>query len=470
MVLKVYKNLMQDTLLKRSLIYAVGNIGSKFLLFALVPLYTFYLTQEELGVYDLMISMINLSIPLITFQLSDAVFRWLRDKSSVLEKSVLVSTVFVFLVGVLCFFSIGAYVISHLIDEVKFLEYLIFISFLNSFYVLALQTARGLGFSRLYAVSGLLYAISFLVANVVFLVLLSMAIEGLLISNIIALFVVNIFLIVRTRLYDYVALRYFSFSGLYKYLGYSLPLLPNTISWWAINTVTKFFILFYIGSQSNGVYAVSTKFATILYLVNSVFQLAWQESAIDEYNGLNRNSYFNAVFQKFLKFQILLVIILIPIGKILICFFVEDSFSDAWQFLPILYVSVALQALSGFLGTGYISYRQSLGAMRSSLIGAFSSVAFSFAMIPHFGLFGAAFSSLTGMLVLFLYRLWDTRRFFRVTVPFKSVSLLFLGVLVSIFFTIMFPVSMLLPVMVLGTVFFIFNRRSALIQILRNRK
>ena len=43
-----YKNLAKDTL-----IFAVGGIGTKMILFFLVPLYTNYLSTDEYGIADL---------------------------------------------------------------------------------------------------------------------------------------------------------------------------------------------------------------------------------------------------------------------------------------------------------------------------------------------------------------------------------------------------------------------------------
>lgn len=43
------------TLVKDTLIFAIGNVGSKIILFFLIPLYTAYLTQELYGVFDKLI-------------------------------------------------------------------------------------------------------------------------------------------------------------------------------------------------------------------------------------------------------------------------------------------------------------------------------------------------------------------------------------------------------------------------------
>ena len=61
-------------------IYAIGTIGAKLIAFALMPLYTFFLAKEEMGYFDLSITIIMLMVPFITFDLRDGAFRYLIDK------------------------------------------------------------------------------------------------------------------------------------------------------------------------------------------------------------------------------------------------------------------------------------------------------------------------------------------------------------------------------------------------------
>src|SRR5690606_3136069 len=69
----------KDTLLKNVLIFSIGNLGSRFLVFFLVPLFSYYLSPSEMGFYDLVVITIGLIVPLATIQLSDSIYRWLLD-------------------------------------------------------------------------------------------------------------------------------------------------------------------------------------------------------------------------------------------------------------------------------------------------------------------------------------------------------------------------------------------------------
>ena len=39
-------------LIKGTMIYAIGNFGSKFLSFLIAPLYTYYINPTQMGQYD----------------------------------------------------------------------------------------------------------------------------------------------------------------------------------------------------------------------------------------------------------------------------------------------------------------------------------------------------------------------------------------------------------------------------------
>ena len=73
-------------LIKNTAIVAVGKVCTKFLSFFLLPFYTAVLSTEEYGIVDLFNTYVSLLLPIIVFQIEDALFRFLvdvRDRKSV---------------------------------------------------------------------------------------------------------------------------------------------------------------------------------------------------------------------------------------------------------------------------------------------------------------------------------------------------------------------------------------------------
>ena len=72
---KKSKKLLSDTLL-----FFIGSIGSKFIQFFLVPLYTYTLSTIEYGTSDLLLTTVNFLMPIFSLQVSDALLRFGLDK------------------------------------------------------------------------------------------------------------------------------------------------------------------------------------------------------------------------------------------------------------------------------------------------------------------------------------------------------------------------------------------------------
>ena len=98
-------NKQRSSLAKNTLIYAIGNFGSKILAYVMVLVYSYYITPEELGYYDVVLTTISMVQPLVIFQINDGVFRFLID-SEKNRKAAIVGNVLKFLcmttIGTIC--------------------------------------------------------------------------------------------------------------------------------------------------------------------------------------------------------------------------------------------------------------------------------------------------------------------------------------------------------------------------------
>ena len=68
---------INSKLLTGTIIYAIGNFGTKILSFLIVPMYTYYIASSDMGMYDLVNTTLNMLFPLLTLQIADAAYRWL---------------------------------------------------------------------------------------------------------------------------------------------------------------------------------------------------------------------------------------------------------------------------------------------------------------------------------------------------------------------------------------------------------
>ena len=64
------------TLLKDTLIFGLGNMGTKLILFVMVRLYTSYMSDAEYGIADLVFTIAQLMAPFLSVVIFDAIIRF----------------------------------------------------------------------------------------------------------------------------------------------------------------------------------------------------------------------------------------------------------------------------------------------------------------------------------------------------------------------------------------------------------
>lgn len=422
-----------NKLLKNTLIYTVGNLGSRILSFLIVPLYSFYLSKSELGQYDLLLSSTGIFMPFISLQISDSVYRWLIEAKGSFEvqQRSITSGLMILLI------NSGAFLVLYLLLRrylhVDYAGYVVMILFLIITYTFVQQAVRGLGKNKLYSFSGIIYTGLFLATNCIMLLNNSLNIQALLLSTCFSYSITLLFVIIKSGFFKYINFKRWSWVEVKKMIHYSTPLIPNTISWWLINEVNKFIILSNLTLDDNGIYAIANKFPTILTVINSVFMLAWQDQALEGESGESVKSYNTEVYKNFIRLQLTLSLLLIAISKYVAMYMVGEQFFSAWKYMPLLYLGVCYSSIAGFLGAFYLKTKLTKGLFVTTIVGGIVNVIVSFALIKNIGLYAPALGTFLGFLVVWLMRSTKTSEHVDIKairidmISLTSVSLLFIG-------------------------------------------
>lgn len=413
------------SLLNNTLIYTIGNFGSKILTFALLPLYSYYLNKTEFGNYDLIITTITLAVPIVGFQFSDAIFRWLinhekenNDKSTIISNGLFILLISIALSAILFWLLSLKYNLQSPI-----LIYLLFL--VSIIYPVLQQIIRGLGLNKLFAFSGIVYSFFLVVSTIIFVVFLNYKLDGLLLSSIIANFMAILWLALKGKIITYWDKSKLGLKEIKLMMNYSWPLIPNTISWWLVNSANKYIILFYLGTEFNGTFGLANRFPALLVMINSIFMLAWQESAITNFDDENRKLYFSKIIDGLMWVQIIASSIFAISSEWIVKYFIAKEFYDSWEIMPYLFFGVAFSTFAGFYGTFYLSSKKTKGALYSSVIGGLINVIICYLLIHKYGLQSVSFATFIGYLFLFIIRVFHTKRF--VDIQYNTRSLIFLS-------------------------------------------
>jgi O-antigen/teichoic acid export membrane protein len=394
-----------SSLFKNTLIYTIGNFGSRVLAFILLPIYSFYLNPEELGYYDLILTSLMLLTPLITIQVSESVYRWLLDYPNDEEKknTIVSNGVFILLLSLISSFIL--FVTLKFFTEIQFLNYIFIIFICYSIFVFLQQTIIGLGLNKIYAGVSILNSFLLFCLSVVFIIFLDFKLKGLLYAMIFSNLISILFIVFKINILKYLQQPTINLNLIREFLVYSWPLIPNTISWWLINEVNRFIILWNLDIESNGIFAVAIRFPSILLIINSIFMLAWQDQTIQNYNSKDKNEYNGKIFNSFMKFQICVAIILISSSRFVVHNFFGQAYFESWKFMTLLYIGVVFSSFAAFLGAEYLGAKKTREIFTTTIFGSVINIIISFAFINQIGLFAPAFGTFIGFLIIWLVRL-----------------------------------------------------------------
>lgn len=419
----------ESKLLKNTMIYAIGNFSTKILSFLIVPLYTHYINTADMGVYDLIVTTLTFLSPVITFQLTDGIYRWLLDPEY--DKYIIIKT------GIVRVFSnmalvlvIGAPILLFL--KVSYGILILLMLILQSVFYILQQIARGLKNNYIYVISGIVHSSIFLGLNVLQIVIFNRGIRGLMESQIISCFFSSILLIALQPTIIKAFHVPFSNKTDHEMLKYSLPLIPNAISWSVVNMSDRYIIKYFLGNSANGIYSIAYKFPAVVQIFTNFFYLAWQESSIVEYKSVDRDSYYSNIFSKYFRFLFSLIIALMPITQLYVVCTMDSNYHTAWLYTGFLYLGTVFSALSSFLGTAYQISKRSVGALTTTILAATVNAGVNIIAIKFIGLQAAAFSTFFAYLVLFIVRVFDTKKYFELKVKWKEFWLVAVAALIHV--------------------------------------
>lgn len=410
-----------QTLAANTILMSVGTFGSKLLVFLMVRFYTGYLTPAEYGTADLITQTANLLIPLVSLDITDAVFRFAAERRGGRTEA--------FSVGlrVITLGSAGLLLVIALLQGVPAVRAYGFL--LASFVIascchaLCAHFVRARGNTALFAAQGLFNTDLFIGLNVLFLAVFHWGIRGYVLSTTVANLITTGLFVFRARLWRYAGLA--PRRGLRRQmLRYCIPLIPTAVFWWIMGVSDRYMVKWFLGSDANGIYAVAYKIPTILTILATVFMDAWQLSAIAESDGDRQAHlrFYGRIWDAFASAVFLCAGGIIALSPLLIRLLAEEAYYSAWQYIPVLTLSMAAAAFSNFMGSVYVVTKQSKASFWTSLVGAGSNIVLNLWLIPQIGLQGAAATFLS-CLAVFLIRLVNARQLLPFSLSGRKLAL-----------------------------------------------
>lgn len=445
-------------LAKNSVIFLIGNFGSKVISFFIVPFYTYFLTTQEYGTADLITTTVNLLAPFAMMGMNEAVLRFSASQEDRPELIASNAMLVVIAGWIVCWALLPVFrTFSVIGDNVVLFLLLLCLTSFNSVF---LQLLRGLGQSKAFAANGVVITFVTAVANVISLAVLHTGVEGYLASMIIAQLIGAVQIIVCSRLWNLLARDMLNKVALKKMLIYCIPLIPNSLMWWIMSASDRYVVLLFLGASANGIYNVAQKVPSIVNVVYGVFMQAWQVSAIEERNSESNASFQSTVFQ-YMFIMLAIVSSLIAASAYPVnTFLMSSAYEESWQPVAMLSLANFFSCVGAFFGVTYVVTKESKRAFITAAFGAVVNVVLTLCLVPAIGIMGAAIATAISYFAVAVIRGRDTRKFVHIKFKWNEIipSITVLLVQTSISFLPYNPVLLAVNFLFFGLLLIVLRR------------
>jgi len=416
-----YKKLAFNTM-----IFAIGNFGSKILVLLLTRLYTNNISSADSSTKELLEITANFLLPIFTFSMTEAIIRFGLDnkynKAEVFSTATVLNTV-----------GLAAMLIlSPLFRLVSFLDfidgYLILLLVYvctSAFRALCSQFVRARGMVKLFALDGILATLTLFIFNIFFIAKFHWGVKGFMLSVILSDFCSAAFLFAVAGLYRYLSLKCYNKRLAGSMMRFAVPLIPTVIMWVITGFSDRLFIRYMhsdhvqLGSSAAGIYGYATKVPNLISMVSTIFFSAWNMSAIMENDSEDRSSFYEKVYGAYEALLFIASAFLIAGVQIVTPLFVStknfSEYGDVYKYTPVLVVAVLFMCLDQFLSSIYTATKHTQNSFWTSFAASMANIVLNFFLIPEWGIQGASIATFLSYYLCFWARIIDARYY----VPFR---------------------------------------------------
>ena len=446
---------------KDTIIYVLGAVSSRLLSFILIPIYVRYLTPDDYGILELFAVSIVLSAIFLRFGLENALLRFYFETNDLKERGKIVFTCFIFITIPSLLICSGVFIFADII-ALLFFRHTLYSSFLRVtavaiFFSVITMIPNQLFMlnkeSKLFSIINVCYIVAGFILNIIFIVFLKKGVYGVLVGN--------MYLYILTAIACFYIKRHsitpsFSIIALSKMLVYSIPFIFVGFFVWVINCADRYFMVQFVSTHELGIYSVANRFAQVIMLIVSAFQMGWYPFAY----SVMASEKAKEMYKWTLRIYVALM------GGVIISFsfFLGDVFGVFLtpEFSPPVGAVLILSLGFVFWGAYHIFFigsgiaKKSLGLVGIAGLAAVINTMSNFFLIPKYGLLGASYSTLFAFFFMAVFMYIYSQRHYKIEYGFGRilpnvlfiVLLIYFGGLINLSSTLL-PIKLTLKVVLI---------------------
>lgn len=458
-------------LLKNTAIIALGKLGTQIVSFLLLSLYTSKLTTSEYGTYEFLVTLSTFLLPIITLLIEESMFRFLIDAEDKKDKEKIITATIFYMI-----FGTGIFtIIASIFTVITHYNYgVLFIFFVISNILIALSNclSRGLGQIKVYSISNFILGILTIILNILFIVTFKMQADGLLLANTIANTLTAFIVLYILKFGRFISTENFSKSKLKEMIIYSIPLVPNNLSWIIISLSDRLMLTWMVGSDDNGIYSVANRFPNIIYTCYGFFSTAWKESAARIVKEESKTGYYNSIYKDLKTFLRAITIGLIAVMPFVFSLLIiNENYNEAYYYIPILAIGIYYTNMSNFYGGIFTAFKNTRIMGTTTVLGAIINIGINLifmALYPQYGILTATLSTLISTLIVYIYRRYKLKKYIKINEKFNVLYWTLLVLTLATYYLNNKAICAIVLVIVVGYCYF--TNRNFLMGILKKLK
>ena len=412
-------------------LFSISSFVSKILVFLLVPFYTGVLTTTEYGTADVMQTTLLLLVPALTMNMGEAALRFGIERTDKRE--------LIFKIGIKYTLRASAIVAVMAVVAAFFLPVDIVILFVilfftNSIYEFLILFFQGCEQVRIVVAGSVFSTIVLICSNLILLLAVKAGIHGYIISQVLSYAAAGAFMLYLAEKNSGLELL----GALHKkhnksqdidgeefeaeLLSYGKPMILYSTGAWINNAADRYFVSAMCGLSVNGLYGVAYKIPSILTVFQRIFAQAWQMSATkslveDTQDDSPKSAgFYSSMYRFYFTFMLIGCAFLILFVRLLALFLFRKDFYEAWRFVPFLLISVVFGAMTGFLGSICLAYKDSKSMGAATGIGAVINIVLNALLIPIYSAMGAAVATAVSYFIMFIMAFIHVGKHVKITV------------------------------------------------------
>jgi O-antigen/teichoic acid export membrane protein len=390
----------------QSAIYGLGGIVSRLIAVFLLPVYTVYLGTKGFGQIETIVALTSVLVIVLRLGITSAFFRFYFDSEDAKRRTLVVRTSFWFTMGMATLGLVVGWIFSAQIADWLNLgdPWLVRAGFVGLWAQMnyAQMTSlfrveeRPVGFA-IASVANVLITIG---ATIALVVGAHKGAIGAVIGNFLGTLVVYVVLLAYRR---YQLGLQFDRGLLRAMNRFGLPLVPSALALWAINLIDRLFINGYKGQAEVGIYSLAVRIASVIVFLMTAFQLAWPAFAYSIRDDSAAKRTYAYVLTYLLFITCWMSLALGSLAPWLVSLLApHGNFTRSAGAVPFLCFGVAAYSGYSVLAIGVGRTRQTQLNWVVSGAAAAVNIVLCIALIPPYGMLGAAIATLVSYIALFL--------------------------------------------------------------------